>query len=129
MDKVKGKILIVDDDARLLKAYNVKLGKEGFTVVTERDGANALDRVKKERPDIVLLDVLMPHKTGWDILNDMKSDDKLKDIPVILVSNIGNEEKEIQALDAGAAGYLVKSNTTLEVLMQKIHNVLSIPRE
>ncbi len=122
----KGKVLIVDDDLRLLKAYTVKLKNEGFEVKTEDDGTKAVSAVRSFKPDAILLDVLLPQKNGWDILLDLKSDDKLKDIPVIMVSNIGSSEKEIEAIDAGAAAYLVKSNTPLEILMQKIYSVMAM---
>ena len=110
---------------RLLRAYTVKLKNEGFTVETENDGTKAVEKIKQFGPDVILLDVLLPQKNGWDILSDLKDDGALKDIPVIMVSNIGSSEKEIEAIDAGASAYLVKSNTPLEDLVQKIRNLIS----
>jgi len=118
------KIFIIDADPRLIKAYLVKLGNEGFDVISEQDGSKAFERVLNERPDLILLDGLMPTRNGWDILDDLKADNELKDIPVILVSNIGSEDKEIIAQEKGAADYLVKSNTPLQELVEKINQVL-----
>jgi len=119
------KILIIDDDPRLIKAYEVKLGAEGFKVVTEQDGTKAFDRVVEEQPDLILLDGLMPSKNGWEILEDLKADEELKSIPVIFVSNIGSEDREIDAHNKGAADYLVKSNTPLQQLVDKINEILT----
>jgi DNA-binding response OmpR family regulator len=119
------KILIIDDDPRLIKAYEVKLGAEGFNEVTEQDGTKAFDKVVEEKPDLILLDGLMPSKNGWEILEDLKADDELKEIPVIFVSNIGSEDREIDAHNKGAADYLVKSNTPLQQLVDKINEILS----
>jgi DNA-binding response OmpR family regulator len=119
------KILIIDDDPRLMKAYDVKLTGEGFQVVTELDGTKAFDRVLKEKPDLILLDGLMPAKNGWEILDDLKADSELQNIPVIFVSNIGSEDREIDAHNKGAADYLVKSNTPLQELVDKINEILS----
>lgn len=118
------KILIIDDDPRLIKAYVVKLSNAGFDVISEEDGSKAFDRVLNERPDLILLDGLMPTKTGWEVLDDLKADNELKDIPVILVSNIGSEDKEIIAQEKGAIDYLVKSNTPLQELVAKINEIL-----
>lgn len=118
------KVLIIDDDPRLIKAYVVKLGNEGFDVASETDGTKAFDTVLREKPDIILLDGLMPTRTGWEILDDLKADNELKDIPVMMVSNIGSEDKEIIAAEKGAADYLVKSNTPLQSLVAKIKEIL-----
>lgn len=121
----KQKIMIIDDDPRLIKAYVVKLGNEGYEVVSEEDGTKAFDRVLDEKPDLILLDGLMPKKTGWDVLDDLKADNELKEIPVIMVSNIGSEDREIVAEEKGAADYLVKSNTPLQELVDKIKEILA----
>ena len=72
------KVLIIDDDPRLIKAYMVKLGNEGFEVTSEQDGTKAFDAVLREKPDVILLDGLLPTKNGWEIIDDLKADDELK---------------------------------------------------
>ena len=119
------KIAIVDDDERLLKAYRVKLTKSGYDVLTINDGTSAVRQITDEKPNLVILDVLMPGKNGWEILNEIKIDKDLKDIPVILASNIGSPEKEMEAKEAGAEAYLVKSQITLEALLEQIKSILS----
>ena len=118
------KILVIDDDPRLLKAYSVKLSNEGFEVLTERNGTKAFDTVVNEKPDVILLDGLLPLKNGWEILDDLKADAELSQIPVIMVSNIGSEDRAIEAQAKGAVDYLVKSNTPLKDLVEKINSIL-----
>ncbi len=119
------KILIIDDDERLLRAYEVKLSGMGAVVQTESDGNKALGAVKEFAPDLVVLDVLLPEKNGWDILKELKDDMYFRDIPVVMVSNIGSDDKEVEAEDAGAAAYLVKSDTPLANLSEIITEILS----
>jgi DNA-binding response OmpR family regulator len=112
--------VIVDDDPRLLKAYNLKFEKEGITAHVVGESINAIETIRNVMPNVVVLDVLMPVKSGWDILREMQSDAILKDIPVLLVSNIGSDDKEAEAVAAGATAYLVKSDTPLNDLIDRI---------
>ena len=117
-------VVIVDDDPRLLKAYDVRLRSEGIDVHVEHDAVSAIETIRNVRPHVVVLDVLMPGKNGWEILHEMQTDAELRTIPVLLVSNIGSEEKEAEALAAGAAAYLVKSDTPLNDLVGRIKNLI-----
>jgi DNA-binding response OmpR family regulator len=113
----RAKILIVDDDPRLLKAYHLKMSREGLNAHTLNDSVRAIEEARNSQPDVIVLDVLMPIKSGWDILRELKSDSILKHIPVLLVSNIGSVEKEVEAIEAGASAYVVKSDTPLSDLI------------
>ena len=114
------KVVIVDDDPRLVKAYDMKFKNEAINAVILHDAETAIEQIRNERPDVVVLDVLMPVKTGWDILREMKADATMGNIPVLMVSNIGSEDKEAEAIAAGAAAYLVKSDTPLNDLVERI---------
>ncbi len=105
--------VVVDDDPRLLKSYEVKLEKEGIRATLIGDPVVAVETIRSLRPSVVVLDALMPTKNGWEILRELKSDDMLRDIPVVMVSNLGAEDKEAEALASGAAAFLVKSDTPI----------------
>ncbi len=121
--------VIVDDDPRLLKAYGTKFSNEGITAHVVGEAESAIETIRNTRPDVVVLDVLMPGKNGWDILRELQSDTELQEIPVLMVSNIGSDEKEAEAIAAGAAAYLVKSDTPLSDLVERIHQLSIEPTE
>lgn len=114
------KVVIVDDDPRLLKAYDMKFKNEGINAHVVDDAVKAIQTMRDIMPDVVVLDVLMPVKNGWDILREMQADVELQSIPVLMVSNIGSDDKEAEAIAAGAAAYLVKSDTPLNDLVERI---------
>lgn len=114
------KAVIVDDDPRLLKAYDLKFKNEGIEAHVVNEPENAIEIIRNTKPDVVVLDVLMPVKSGWDILREIQADAELNSIPVLMVSNIGSDDKEAQAISAGAAAYLVKSDTPLNDLVERI---------
>ncbi len=119
MDK-EIKVVIVDDDPRLLKAYDMKFRNEGIVAHVVDDAVRAIETIRNTTPDVIVLDVLMPGKSGWDILREVHADSELTDIPVLMVSNIGSDDKEAEAISAGAAAYLVKSDTPLNDLVERI---------
>lgn len=86
-------ILVVEDDQFLLAAYKLKLEKEEFTVSLAQDGQEALDMLQTLTPDLILLDLVMPIKDGFAVLSDLKESEKLRDIPVIIASNLGQDEE------------------------------------
>ena len=112
--------VIVDDDPRLLKAYDTKFKNEGIVAHVVAEAEKAIEVIRNARPSVVVLDVLMPVKNGGDILREMQADVELREIPVLMVSNIGSEEREAEAISAGAAAYLVKSDTPLNDLVLRI---------
>lgn len=114
------KAVIVDDDERLLKAYSSKLEHEGVNASLVDDSVNAISVIQSKKPDVVVLDVLMSGMNGWEILRQIKNDPLIKDIPVLMVSNVGSENKEQEAIEAGAAGYVVKSDVELDGLVKMI---------
>ena len=119
-----GKILIAEDDQFILKAMTIKLTKEGYEVKIATDGVQLMDILKSYIPDLIILDLLMPKKDGFEVLKEVKADSKLKNIPILIASNLGQENDIQQVLDLGATDYLIKSEFTLESLVQKIKNIL-----
>lgn len=124
MTKDKPKVLIIEDDQRINKVYMAKLSVEGITVVTALDGEEGLRKIYSEKPDLVLLDLMLPRKSGFDILKEIKADPKVKDIPVLILSNLAQEKEVEQGLALGAEDYLVKTDYSIQQVMEKIKKAL-----
>ncbi|MBI5412142.1 response regulator [Candidatus Peregrinibacteria bacterium] len=118
------KILVAEDDKFLARAYQFKLSKMGCAIILTSDGEETIAKIKSEKPDLVLLDIIMPKKTGFDVLTEMKSAAEVKDIPVIIMSNLGQEADVKKGLQAGAADYIIKASTSLEEVVGRIEKIL-----
>ncbi len=118
------KILIVEDDKFLRGLIVQKLDREGYTVIEAIDGEDGIKKVEEEKPNLVLLDLIMPGVDGFQVLKKIKSDPKLQSIPVIILSNLGQEEDIQKGLAAGACDFLIKAHNTLEEIVAKIQNTL-----
>ena len=102
-------ILLADDDENLVEMYSERLKLSGYKVTITRNGEEALQAVEKDRPDIILLDVMMPKLDGYGALSALKSDPKTKDIPVVMLSALIQDLNMKKASELGADEYLVKS--------------------
>ena len=118
------KILIVEDDNYLTNAYRVKFTKVGFEVKNAFDGDEALDLLKTFMPDLILLDIIMPNKDGFATLTEIKANEKWKNIPVILASNLGQKEDIDRGIRLGATDFFIKTDFTLNNLIEKINGIL-----
>lgn len=125
MEPNKKKILIVEDDEFLRSLAAKRLEKDGFEVAVAVDGETAVGAAKETRPDLVVLDLLLPGMDGFEVLEKLKADENLKAVPVIVFSNLGQREDIDRANYLGAANFLVKSNFTLDDLLEKIRAQLS----
>jgi CheY-like chemotaxis protein len=122
-------ILLAEDDRILRKAGEATLKKKGYTVIAAVDGEDALAKAREHKPDLILLDVIMPKLQGFEVLASLKQDASTRDIPVIMLSNLQEESDIRKAADAGALGYLVKSNVQLDTLTAKVAEILNRPRQ
>ncbi len=116
------KILFVEDEPNLQKAISEVLKQEGYQIIGAGDGEEGLEKAKAEKPNLILLDLILPKKDGFEVLKELKSDNELKDIPVIVLTNlegIGDVEK---ALSLGATTYLVKANYDLEDVVKTVRS-------
>ncbi|HWY79152.1 MAG TPA: response regulator [Candidatus Sulfotelmatobacter sp.] len=120
------KILVAEDDKFLGSAYRAKLTKAGFEIQIARDGQEAMAMVRTFTPDLILLDLVMPIKDGFTVLEEIKNDPTLKAIPVIVASNLGQKEDTDRALKIGASDYFVKSDLSLNTIIEKIHNLIGV---
>lgn len=118
------KILIAEDDRFLSKAYRAKFTKAGFEVQLATDGQEALTILKTFIPDIILLDLVMPVKDGFSTLEEIKSQELLNSIPVIVASNLGQKEDTDRAIKLGAVEVIVKSDLSLDLLIEKINKLI-----
>jgi DNA-binding response OmpR family regulator len=119
-------VLIVDDDAFLAGIYATKLDLEGFEVVSARDGEEGYKAAVKEKPDLILMDVLMPKLDGFEALKRLKADAETKAIPVIMLTNLGQKEDIEKGIQEGAVDYLIKAHFVPAEAVEKIKKVLNI---
>jgi twitching motility two-component system response regulator PilH len=124
MGEQSKRILLVEDDRFLRKAAEATLRRHGFTVNTAVDGEDALQQVQRESPDLILLDLIMPKLQGFEVLRILKQDPSTQQIPVIVLSNLGQESDVRQALEGGAAAYFVKANLSLQELVSRVQENL-----
>jgi len=120
----KSKILLAEDDKFISRAYQDGLTRAGFEVILAHDGAEAIKKIKETSPDLILLDLIMPEKDGFEVLEDIKADDKLKNIPVIILSNLGQDTDIKKGRELGAVDYLIKSNFSLDEVIKKMEMYL-----
>lgn len=118
-------ILIVEDDTFLAGIYANKFEREGFKVLLATDGEAGLKTAKKEIPDIILLDILLPKLDGFEVLEKVKADDATRGIPVILLTNLGQKEDVDKGLKLGAADYLIKAHFMPAETVEKVKKVLA----
>lgn len=121
------KILIAEDDKFLSNAYRVKLEKEGFETKLVGSGYELLDALKVYSPDLIILDLVMPNKDGFESLKEIKQNQEWKKIPIIIVSNLGQKGDVDQGIRLGAAGYFVKTDSQFKLanLVEEIKRLTS----
>lgn len=122
-DKIK--ILLIEDDPFLLSMYNTKFEMENFKVVTADDGEKGLKLAQKEAPDIILLDIMLPKMDGFGVLRALRADEKMKRIPVILLTNLSQKEKVKEGLALGADDYLIKAHFMPSEVVEKIKKLIN----
>lgn len=119
------KILLVEDDNFIIDIYITKLKEVGFSVQSAVNGEDALAKIKQGRPDLVLLDIVLPQVTGFEFLQEIKSMPELKNVPVIVLSNLGQKKEVEKGLSLGAAKYLIKAHYTPTEVVEEIRTVLN----
>ena len=119
------KILIIEDDRYISKMYQLKLSLDGFDVQVADNGKIGLEKVKDFHPDIILTDILMPEIDGFEVIKQIKADADLKTIPILIMSNLGQEDHIQKGLELGALGYIVKSQYTPSKVVEKIKEILA----
>lgn len=119
------KVLITEDDKFLQKILKIKMEKTGFAVTVAEDGEDALNKIKTDLPDVVLLDMVMPKKNGIDVLKELKADGRSKNIPVIMLSNLTQNEDIQNAMKTGASDYIIKSDVSIDDIVAKVNGYVT----
>lgn len=120
------KVLIIEDEEVLRNVLAKKLEKEGYEAIVAADGEAGMDSIRNENPDMILLDIMLPKKNGYQILEEMHGDEKLKKIPVLVISNSGQPVEIKKILELGACDYLVKADFEPQEVIDKMRTCLSL---
>jgi len=117
-------ILIVEDDEFLRGLINKKLASEGFSVMSAIDGEDGIKKAKEDKPDLVLLDLVLPNIDGFEVLSKIREDASISKTPVIILSNLGQKEDIDKGMKLGATDYIIKAQFTPEEIVERVKNVL-----
>jgi DNA-binding response OmpR family regulator len=123
------KIVVADDDRMFRKAAETTLRRQGYAVTTASDGEEALQLIRAEQPDIIVLDLIMPKIQGFDVLQVLKQDSVTAAIPVIVLSSLSQEQDKQEALDLGAVAYFNKTTFSLGELVKQVETTLTKGQE
>lgn len=119
------KILLIEDDPFLSSLLQTRIQKEGFEVELIKSGDEVMNSLKKSKPDLIFLDLILPGKSGFEVMEDINSDPQLPKIPIIIISNLGQDTDIARGKALGAADYFVKANTSIDFLVAKAREFLA----
>lgn len=128
MIEKRPRILVVEDEESLLSTVRDELEAAGFDVEPAVTGEEALRKVREQLPDLVLLDLLLPGVGGLGVLANLKSEESTRDIPVVMLTNIGDDAKVYEALELGAEEYFIKTRYDLKDILERLHVILKTGR-
>ncbi len=117
-------ILLAEDDKFISKAYSDGLTRAGYSVLLAHDGVEAINNLIKSKPDLLLLDLIMPEKDGFEVLEEKGKNSELKKIPAIVMSNLGQDSDIKRCKDLGAVDYLVKADTSLQEVIERVKKII-----
>ena len=118
------KILVVEDDKFLRELITQKLAREGYDVKEAVDGEEGVVKVKEEKPDVILLDLILPGIDGFEVLAKIKEDPEVENIPVVILSNLGQRDDVERGLKLGAVDFLIKAHFTPGEIIEKIEKII-----
>jgi len=118
------KILLIEDDSFLIDIYTTKLKEAGFSVEVASDGETAFEKLEEKKPDLVILDIVLPQINGWEVLRKIKSIPKLNDLKIIILSNLGQKEEVARGMNLGVAKYLIKAHYTPSEVVKEIKEII-----
>src|SRR3989344_5986318 len=117
-------ILLVEDDPFLVDIYKTSLEEAGFKVEIATEGDEALRKLKEKRPDLLVLDIVLPQINGWEIIKEIKKEENLKDLKIIILSNLGQKTEVEKGLSLGATKYLIKAHYTPREVVEEVKKIL-----
>ncbi|MCX6720897.1 MAG: response regulator [Candidatus Staskawiczbacteria bacterium] len=118
---MKKNILIIEDDSFFVELISKKLFSKEFSILSAKDGEEGIKKAKEEKPDLILLDLLLPVMDGYEVLSTLKNDSETSAIPIIILSNLSSKEDIDKGLKLGASDFLIKSQIDLEEIVGKIN--------
>lgn len=121
---MREKILIVEDEELVAEILEKKLKEAGYDVEVARDGEEGLNKMRKRKPDLVLLDIVMPKKGGFEVMEEMRKDENLKDVDVMVISNSGQPVELDKAKALGAKDWLIKTEFDPQEVLDKVNNLI-----
>ncbi len=124
MEENKKTILMIEDDSFLRDLYRDKLEREGFSFIEATSGIEGMNKIVNEKPDLVILDILLPMRSGFDILEEMNENGLISEIPVVIFSNLKQETDIEEARKMGAKDYFIKSETDFSDILGKIKDII-----
>ncbi len=124
MEQAQKTILLAEDDNFVGRAYKDGLLRAGWRVITAMDGNEAVKKAKNLEPDLILLDLVMPAKSGFEVLEELRADNAFKDIPIIVLSNLSQETDVEKAMQAGATDFLIKNQLSMKQVIERIRQYL-----
>ncbi|MCU0678864.1 MAG: response regulator [Planctomycetes bacterium] len=124
MEAKKKKLLIVEDDKMIGTMYKTKLEQEGFIVLQAEDGSQGLEMAIRDKPDLIMLDVIMPQLDGFTVLQELRSNPSTKHTPIVMLTNLGTDEDKAKGQKFGATDYIVKANLTPSQVSELIKKYL-----
>lgn len=122
--KMAKKILLVEDDKMISSMYETKLRQEDYVIYTAEDGGRGLEIASQEKPDLILLDIILPQLDGFTVLQELKNNETTRNIPVVMLTNLGTTEDKEKGKQMKADGYLVKASLTPAQLSEEIKKYL-----
>ena len=125
MQADKKRILLVEDDPFLSEIYVTKFEESGFAVAVLKNGVLGIEKIKEQKPDIILLDIVMPKIDGFEFLQMIKDDTATKNVPVVILSNLAEQENVEKGFALGATAYLVKAHYTPTEVVAKVREILN----
>lgn len=125
MAKKKQQVLIIEDDEIMARLYEKIFALNGYDPIIAYGGKEGIEKAKELSPELILLDLMMPKIDGFEVLDKLKLEASTKDIPVVVLTNLAEEENRVKAMDKGAVRYLVKSEFEPKDVVKQIKNVLS----
>lgn len=122
-------LLVAEDDQFYANLYRTKLEKEGFGVVTAANGKETLELLKQHSPNLIILDLVMPEMDGFEVLKKIRAEKNLRDVPVIILSNLGQQEDIDRAQALGVFKYIIKSNVSIHQMVESVEEALTSAAE
>ncbi|MBI1975239.1 MAG: response regulator [Parcubacteria group bacterium] len=124
MSEEKKTILVVEDDVFLMNLLTMKLRREGFEVAQAFDGVEAVEQATRLRPALILLDLVLPKKNGFEVLQEIGQDPQLGQVPIVVISNLGQESDIARGKELGAVDYYVKARLSIDDLIKRVKELI-----